>query len=348
MNIRGNVNTRYALIITTAIIIGVATGIVIFRSLVVSGYDATSALLLSYLCLILIIAGAGFITFHFLKKQYTQPIHALHRLVEDARSRPVSSALPDFNINNDDNISQSVNDIYTYLVEQHQRLQQVLHFSSLASHELRTPLTIIRNQLEDGLQSDVSLEHLNTIVTSTYDEILRLHHLVNDLLTISTLQAGTLKLDKEEVAFHTFIKEFYDEALFLSREKNISIVLAKGPQVTIQCDPRRFRQVMFNLLDNAIKYTPEKGKIYISHSIDDGSLFLQMSDTGAGIPAHLIGNIFEPFYQVSRHDQSVQQGAGLGLSLVRWIVDAHGGSVYVESEEGKGTTVTIRLPIRSE
>ncbi len=344
MQIRSKVLVWYGVFLTLVVITGIAAGTILYNSLLASGNEPSTAWWLSLIWIIPCIVAASVGGTYYVIKKFSEPIKKLNHVTQKAEQQPLSNSIPELIINSNDDIAVTVTAIHNFINERHQKLQQVLHFSSLASHELRTPLTIIRNQLEDGMRSDVTLDQLNAIVTSTYDEIIRLHHLVNDLLTISTLQAGTLKLEKKTVNFHSFIKEFYDEALFLSREKNIAIVLSKGPQVTLYCEPDRLRQVLFNLLENALKYTSEQGRVYISYFIDDANLYLKIADTGSGIPRHKIDNIFEPFYQVARHDQSVHQGAGLGLSLVRWIVDAHGGSVDVESEEGKGTTFTIRLP----
>ncbi len=279
------------------------------------------------------------------KTSTTKPIDALIEVIREAQTRPLSCDLADIKIKADDQLSSSVVSVYNFMKNRHKRLQHILHFSSLTSHELRTPLAIIRNQLECGLQSDVELDELKDIVASTYDEIIRIHHLVNDLLTISMLQADTMNLDIRETEFHTLIKEIYDEVLLLSREKDISVVLARGPQAVVRCDPGRIRQVVFNLIENALKYTPEKGKIHITYGTGSGTLELSISDTGPGIPKDQIQSIFEPFYQVSDSDQQVHRGTGLGLTLVRWIVEAHGGKIGVHSEEGSGTTFTIRLPI---
>jgi two-component system, cell cycle sensor histidine kinase and response regulator CckA len=274
-----------------------------------------------------------------------EPIAALEEVIKEAQKQPLSSDLPEIQIQAEDQLSSAVVSVYDFIKYRQKRLQHILHFTSLTSHELRTPLAIIRNQLEYGLQSEVELDELKDIVASSYDEIIRLHHLVNDLLTISMLQAGTMNLDMREVEFHNLIKEIYDEVLFLSREKGISVVLARGPHVVVRCDPGRIRQVVFNLIENALKYTPENGKIHIQYGTSGDTLALEISDTGPGIPKDRIDNIFKPFYQVSNLDQQVHRGTGLGLTLVRWIVEAHGGIISVDSEEGNGTTFKIRLPI---
>ncbi len=291
----------------------------------------------------LIIALAGGI--YIIVNRRLDPVQTLKKFTEKAERYPLSKDFPDIQLNENSDSAATVSSIYEFMKRRHEKVQRVLHFSSLASHELRTPLSIIRNQLEDGLQADITLDRLNEIVASTYDEIIWLHHLLNDLLTISTLQAGTMRIEKSEVNFHSFIKEIYDEVLLLSREKNISVVLARGPQITLPCDPGRLRQVVFNLIENALKNTPEKGKIRITYRSVNNSLECKISDTGCGISDDQIDKIFEPFYQAPKDGDQVRQGAGLGLTLVQWIIEAHNGAIQVESEEGKGTTFTIYLPL---
>jgi signal transduction histidine kinase len=345
MNVRRKVLLWYTLFVTVVIAGLTAAGTVVVVNTLNSGNLSPAAVWFASAAGFSVVILAAVIGSKIVSQRYIAPLRRLQKVTEEAGGLGISSTFPSLRKRDSDPVSSSVASIYDFMKQQHEKLQQVLHFSSLTSHELRTPLTIIRNQLEDALQADVTHDYLRNIVASTYDEVIRLHHLVNDLLTISTLQAGTMKLEKSEIQFHVFVKEFYDEALFLSREKDISIVLPRGPQAVIYCDEMRLRQVLFNLFDNALKFTPKKGKIHISYRIVDDKLELKISDTGTGVPHHQLDKIFEPFYQVSRYDQEVHQGAGLGLSLVRWIIEAHDGSIDVESEVGKGTTFTIQLPL---
>jgi signal transduction histidine kinase len=299
-----------------------------------------SAAVLIAVAFVLMLIGAALI-----RKSHLGPLLRLKKTTEDSARLPLANAFPELKIDTDNQTAEYVRELYAFMRDRHKSLQQVLHYSSLASHELRTPLTIIRNQLEDGFRGDISFEDLKSIVASTYDEIIRLHHLVNDLLTISTMQSGTIKLDVSEIRFPEFIKEFYDEALLLSREKDVSVVLARGEPAAIQGDRNRLRQLLFNLFDNALKFTPGGGKIHFSYEVRGGRLHIRIADTGPGIPNHQLNRIFEPFYQIDRHGET-HQGAGLGLSLVRWIAEAHRGTVVVESEEGKGTVFIISLPIQ--
>lgn len=344
MKFGGKVFLWYGMILITILSLAVVVASRTFQHSLYEGNSLTHAFWLSSAILILAALVIGFGGGFYLMRRYTATLKRLKNVTNTASQQQLSRAFPHATFKDRDPVESIGRELYDFMKQRHETLQQVLHFSSLASHELRTPLTIIRNQLEDGLRADSTFEHLRTVLTSTYDEIIRLHHLVNDLLTISTMQAGTLRLEKSQIEFPQFMKDFYDEALLLSRERNISVVLAKGPTVTISGDKMRLRQMLFNLLDNAIKFTPEHGRIYLSYDICDDEIVIKIADTGYGIPQQYIKRIFEPFYQIARYDQENRPGAGLGLSLVRWIVEAHKGSVRVESEEGKGTTFRISLP----
>jgi signal transduction histidine kinase len=258
--------------------------------------------------------------------------------------QPLTKQLPGLGTLDDPDL-QKVADGFTRALDTiRQNIHQVHSYTSLTSHELRTPLAIIRNQLEDAMRRDVPAKRLRIIVASAYDEIIRLNHIVNDLLTVSTLQAGTMRLEIVDVALHHFLKEFYDEALILSREKNISVVMAKGPQVTIRADVIRLRQLFFNLLDNAIKNTDQQGRIHLKYEVEDGGVMISFSDNGRGIPQQHLERIFDSFYRGDVEYSQIQEGAGLGLSLVRWIVEAHNGTIDVQSQVGEGTTFRITLP----
>jgi len=237
-------------------------------------------------------------------------------------------------------LTQTVSKIVERL---HVSRNQALQFSSYASHELRTPLTIIRNQLESALASGSKPKELRGIVASTYDEMLRLNRAVEDLLSLGTMQAGSLALNLETISLPKFLNHFYDEAMFLSRPKNISVVLKKGPEVYLQGDVIRLRQVFFNLLDNAIKNMSPGKRIRLSYAVKESNVNIVFTDTGNGIAQDKLEKIFEPFF-TSAPKGGNHHGAGLGLALVKWIIELHRGNISVTSEIGSGTEFTISLP----
>jgi signal transduction histidine kinase len=183
-------------------------------------------------------------------------------------------------------------------------------------------------------------------LSSTYDEILRLSHVVDALLNLSRMQAGTLRPELQEVDFHSLLKEFHLEALVLAREKKISFKFVEGGRLSIQADPGQLRQVLLNLLDNAIKYTPVKGSIEMSYTVEENELVFQIRNSGEGIAPGIVPKIFDPF-RSGEKENALNQGAGLGLALVKWIVEGHRGTVEVRSTPGEDTTFVIRLPIRA-
>jgi signal transduction histidine kinase len=225
----------------------------------------------------------------------------------------------------------------------HASRNQALQFSSFATHELRTPLSIIRNQLESALVSHSRTKELRSIAASAYDEILRLNRTVEDLLSLGTMQAGTLALNLETLSLFQFLNNFYDEALFLTRPKNITVVLKKGPDVYLKADVIRLRQVFFNLLDNAIKNTPSGSRIRLSYRVAGNNVAISFSDTGIGIAPDKLEKIFEPFFTYAQKS-GMERGSGLGLALVKWIIELHEGSIAVISEINKGTEFIISLP----
>ncbi len=223
------------------------------------------------------------------------------------------------------------------------RLRQVLSFASLTSHELRTPLSIVRSQLEEVLRPKASRDDVRKTMISIYDEVLRLDHIVDNLLSLATLQAGTFKLNLSRVALHTFLNEFHHEASLLAREKNIKIMIGKIPKQFIRVDRGRFQQVLFALFDNALKHTSKGGLIRVGSVVKNGNVSIFITDNGKGISPETIGKIFDPFYKADSEDS---RGVGLGLALVKWIIEAHAGTISVQSNVGRGSRFTIRLPIK--
>jgi signal transduction histidine kinase len=303
-------------------------------------------LLVSMISGLLILAAAAGIGL-MISRRAARATDRIVAYTAELERHPLTKPLPALDPLGDPELQKIADGFNRALESIRQSIHQVHSYTSLTSHELRTPLAIIRNQLEDGMRSDVPAKRLRSIVASAYDEIIRMNHIVNDLLMLSTLQAGTMRLEIADMELHHFLKDFYDEMLILSREKNIRVVMAKGPQVTIRADIIRLRQLFFNLLDNSIKNTPEQGRIHLIYEVSDGSVVISFSDNGRGIPQEHLARIFDSFYQGDVEYSQIQEGAGLGLSLVRWIVEAHNGKIDVQSAVGEGTTFRITLPVAS-
>lgn len=210
------------------------------------------------------------------------------------------------------------------------------------SHELRTPLTVIKGNV--GLMRRMQVLDEETLV-SIDEEANRLTRLVGDLLLLAQAETGKLPLEKEALELDSLLFEVLQEMHVLAGDK-LTLKLTEIDQIQIQGDRDRLKQVLLNLVSNAIQYTPEGGDVNLSLSKLDGKARLHIRDTGPGIPAADLPHIFDRFYRTEKsRTRSKTPGFGLGLSIAYWIIDKHKGKIEVESTEGEGTTFTILLPI---
>jgi len=221
-------------------------------------------------------------------------------------------------------------------------------FAAMIAHDLRAPLTAVISgaaMLEDGLFGPVNEEQKKWLA-KIQDSSGNLVDLVSDFLDISKLEAGHIDLIKGEVKLDRLIQDTLDTLLPLAAIKKLSLASHVAPAlVPIKADHRRLEQVLANLLSNAIKFTREGGAIEVGASRENGTASrVWVRDTGVGIPARELGSLFEKYRQTTSGQTAEQRGTGLGLVICKMIVEAHGGKIWAESEEGKGTTVTFTLP----
>jgi signal transduction histidine kinase len=215
-------------------------------------------------------------------------------------------------------------------------------FISDVSHELRTPLTVIKGNLDLLRQmkciEDEEFDAIN-------DEVNRLTRMVQDLLLIAQAESGRLPLEKEEVSLDTLLLEVMQQAKILA-DNRVNLKLKDIDQVIVFGDNDRLRQVLLNILSNAVKFTPDGGEINISLRKTVKKSVLSITDSGPGIPEEDIPHIFKRFYRAEKaRTRSSDSGFGLGLSIAYWIVRNHEGDILVRTKEGKGTTFTILLPL---
>jgi signal transduction histidine kinase len=222
-------------------------------------------------------------------------------------------------------------------------------FVSVASHELKTPLSVIKGYvglLQEGIYGPLDEKQVR-VLTSVSDQTDRLGRLIQQLLDISRFEAGGHRLDLKQVELRPFLAELATsfEALAVQNRIDFRLEAENGLPDSVRADPDRLNEVVGNLLSNAFKFTPREGQIRLrAESLPDG-LVLEVRDTGIGIPAGHLARIFEKFYQVENSVQPKSIGSGLGLAISKEIVEAHGGTIAAESEEGRGTTFRVVLPI---
>lgn len=221
-------------------------------------------------------------------------------------------------------------------------------FVNMASHELKTPITSIKiylNSLQKQLNENGDPKSLS-LVNRLHDQTQRLQKLVNDLLDVSRLQTGVLTIAKDEVKLHELVKEVVDILRTSTKHENIKI--AKNDQILIYADKLRLYQVLTNVLSNAIKYTPESGKIVVSLKKNGKNALVTIKDSGIGIAKEEHRKIFQRLYRVGEEKERTFPGFGMGLYIVQEIIKKHRGKIWVESEKGKGTTFSISLPLTAK
>lgn len=221
-------------------------------------------------------------------------------------------------------------------------------FLSMVTHELRTPLTVISGiteMLETGIYGDLTpeqTEHIRQIAAQAS----RLRRLVNDLLDLSKIEAGMMKLHREAVSPRFLVEAVLEQLITVAAQAAVVFRNQVSPLLPdLYCDIHRIEHVLINLISNAIKFTPHGGQVTISAQTTDRSIVFCVADTGSGIPPDALPRIFDKFYQVHTSTETGLKGTGLGLAIVKHLVELHGGDVYVESEMDKGSRFYFRLPL---
>ncbi len=220
-------------------------------------------------------------------------------------------------------------------------LQQI---TSDIAHELRTPLTNLQGYLEAIL--DGVWEAHNTRIQECYQEVIRLNKIVDELQELSLLEEDMFILHKEKFDFkelcHTVLRSFE----LASQEKNISIKLVVKSNEDILGDYNRIKQVLINLISNAIKYSYENGTVIVKYSVKKGYYIIEVSDNGIGIPEEDLPFVFERFYRTDKSRSKKTGGTGIGLAITKAIVENHNGTIIVKSNVNLGTSFFIKLPKR--
>ena len=219
-------------------------------------------------------------------------------------------------------------------------------FVANVSHELRTPLSLIRGAAEtliDGGKDDpATLVRFLEIIDRHSS---RLALLIEDLLLLSALDSGRIELHVAPVNLRTAVQELCDDHAAAARTRGTTLINEVPPELTVRADAGRLRQVLANLVDNAVKYGREQGEVRTGASVlGAGWVQVFVRDDGPGIPAEARDRVFERFFRVDKARTRAQGGTGLGLAIVKNLVQAHGGEVRVESAENRGTTFYFKLP----
>lgn len=280
----------------------------------------------------------------FLARRGLQPVRRIMNAAraigaQDLRARvPLSGAGDEM-----DQLAETLNGMLHRIEE---KVREVQRFTADAAHELRTPLAALRGNAEVVLSRQRSTEELRQSIEESISQFERLQRVADDLLLLTRLDTGEGAIRNEPFSLDAVVADMADLYAPMADEKGVALTVEKTTPVVVSGDDGRMRQVVGNLVDNAIKYTPTDGRVRVSLAQVNGHAHIEISDTGIGIPVQDLPRVFDRFYRAdSSRSAQLAPGAGLGLSICRSIVEAHGGHMEIESSPNMGTRVLVSVPV---
>jgi len=292
--------------------------------------------------LILALASVGG---YFLARKSLAPIALMDRQTRDITAEKLSSRLDIMNQRDElGGLATTINDLLARLESSFREQQR---FVADASHELRTPLAILRGETDVALTQPRSLDEYKTSLTLIKDEAERLSRIVEDLFILARQPFEARAIKKEPMNLREIVGECARAAQVLAAQKDLNLTLDAKSPIILTGDDELLKRLVLNLLDNAVKFTPEGGVISVKLTQHNGTARMIVSDSGIGIPQTDLPHIFDRFYRVDKARSRALGGAGLGLSIADWIVKAHGGELRVQSAPGKGSSFTVELPLNN-
>lgn len=308
--------------------------------------EETAALLASlrrmfYLSLPLNLLLAGIAGLLFVRKSLT-PITRMASQAEQLGANNLHERLPV--IHPEDELGRLARVFNDLLGRLERSFSSMREFTADASHEFRTPLAIIRGEADVALSQERSIREYRETLAIIQDEARRLTRLVDDMLALARADSGQRVHQIKEFYLDDLVEECARSFQSLAERNRQTLTLDAGQDVSIRGDEELLRRMISNLLDNALKYTPPGGSISVALRRGESSVRLTIADTGIGVPSEDAARIFERFYRVDKARSRAVGGSGLGLSIVKWIAELHGGAVELESRVGHGSAFTVSLP----
>ncbi len=283
--------------------------------------------------------GAWFLTGRLLR-----PIDQMAEKVRRITARDLSQRLK---IDQPDEFGRLASTFDNMIARLQASFERQKRFSSDASHELRTPLAVMQADISLALRRPRSPAEYRHTLESAQEEVSRLSHIVSDLLTLTRLDTDSAQIAHEPVALDELIEGVVAGLRPLATEKSIMLTYAIDAPVTINGDIHRLKQLFLNLVDNALAYTPDGGRVHVGLNSTTEQVTVVVRDTGIGIEPQNVPHIFERFFRTDEARVRHHEGTGLGLAIVQSVTHAHRGTIEVASELGMGTTFTVYLPRES-
>jgi heavy metal sensor kinase len=221
---------------------------------------------------------------------------------------------------------------------------EIKQFTASIAHELRTPLAVLRGEAEYALVHSPSLADCKNTLAAQIEEIDKLNSMISRLLTLARAESGELRMTREQFDVTAMLKDLVETFSIVASAKSLSIEFDSTPDLRVTGDRTWLERAMFNLIDNAIKYTPPGGRVGVYGRCEGGKIILEVRDNGRGISQEALPHVFERFYRADESRSKDIEGIGLGLSFVKWIVDQHHGTIEVQSQLAQGARFSIALP----
>lgn len=292
--------------------------------------------------LVMLFASAGG---YFLARKSLSPIALMNQQTQRITAEDLSAQLDVANPR--DEVGRLAVTINALLARLDAAFAEQQRFIADASHELRTPLAVLRGETEVALEHERATVEYQESLALIKDEAERLSRIVENLFMLAR-QPVEAPILKELVRLDEIVSDCARAAQVLATQKGLRLKIAGSPrEITVPGDDEMLKRMLRNLLDNAVKYTPAGGEITITVASQNGEAQIVVSDTGIGIPVADQSRIFDRFYRVDKARSRALGGAGLGLSIARWIVAGHGGSLSVESAPGRGSSFKVKLPLKA-
>jgi two-component system heavy metal sensor histidine kinase CusS len=283
---------------------------------------------------------------YLLAGRATRPIAHIIRVTNGLNPAQLEERLPIRGSHDElDQLSRTINNFLDRIAAY---LRQSREFTANAAHELRSPLTALQSSLEIALNADRTTEEYKEVLSVLLEECGQMRVLVNQLLLLAEGDAGQLRLHSQPLRLDQIVASSLEMFQVVAESAEVELITRRLEPVTIHGDGNRLWQVINNLVDNAIKFTPARGRISVDLHLDEArhECVLEVSDSGAGIAPQDLPHVFDRFYQgdKARQRETPSRGLGLGLSICQAVVAAHGGTIVVASTLGHGATFTVRLP----
>jgi heavy metal sensor kinase len=241
-----------------------------------------------------------------------------------------------------DRLAQTFNEVFARL---ERAVNQMTQFTAGIAHELRTPLSVLQGEAELTLMSADSIEEYRSLLTGQLAQFAKLNRMFNQLLLLARAEGGELQLAARNVDLSALVRFLVEQMTPIAEDKDVSLHVRDDNFGEVIGDPEWLEHIVINLLDNAIKFTPSGGHVTVTVSARGAQAALEVRDTGIGIPTEAIPHIFDRFFRADSSRSADVPGVGLGLTLVKWAVEAQGGSIQVESAPEAGSCFTVFMPL---